>query len=202
MRNKDYVKEAVYGEGFSEEELFAEYGPEKNAEGLLPLFIRTMLEEETTPGRKLTQEKIRCKLDRYPYSLSPDIKTVYRAVNTLAKEYAYIRKNRDDGVYYDRRRVDSMVVDDDPVEGSANSRKSLLPLFIQDVLERKTDRCHRFTQKQILCALEEGPHGITAGRKAVAGWLDMMTKEEVCHVCGDSRHGYWYDEKYFTYDNE
>lgn len=96
------ITDSAVAEGWSEEELDAEYGVPEPRTGLVPLMIRDIVMDNTSPRRHITQERICELLDLWPYAIAEDRKSVARIVNTLTAEYPYIVKGADGSVWYDR----------------------------------------------------------------------------------------------------
>lgn len=96
------ITDRAVTEGWSEEELNAEYGVPEPRMGLVPLMIRDIVMDNTSPRRHITQARICELLDFFPYSMSLDRKTCGRVVNTLCSVFPYIVKGEDGSVWYDR----------------------------------------------------------------------------------------------------
>lgn len=74
---------------------------------------------------------------------------------------------------------------------SCNSRKSLLSVFIYDILREYTDRDHHLTQESIRRILEDKDQ-LQVERKAVSHNINALLDEDF-NIFGNSREGYWYD---------
>ena len=103
--NNHYENENTY---FNDSDDYAEYDEDRSGcnsrESLLCLFINDILIDNSTALNPISQETIIRKLDRYPYSISVDRKTISRTINTLVSEFPYFYKG-DQGIWFDRQKA-------------------------------------------------------------------------------------------------
>lgn len=74
-----------------------------------------------------------------------------------------------------------------------NSRKSLLPLFVYQILVASSNSFHHLTQSEIIEMLEEYPYGITVDRRALGRILATLAEEDL--GIHKSPNGAWHENK-------
>lgn len=76
---------------------------------------------------------------------------------------------------------------------TANSRQTLAPLYVLDILKKQSDKDHPLSQKIILEKLKEGPYELFLERKALGRTIGLICNEGLRVHCNKS--GYWYDSR-------
>lgn len=76
----------------------------------------------------------------------------------------------------------------------ANSRKSLAPLYVYEILKDNTNRVKHFKQQDIIDRLEEYPYELSLERKAVGRILHLLEDEYCLDICLDKATGAWYEK--------
>lgn len=78
-------------------------------------------------------------------------------------------------------------------EKEMNSMKSLLPLYVYQILSNRSSRHCRLTQQEIIEILDEYPYGISVDRKALGRCINTLEAADTgVHA---SATGAWYDVK-------
>ncbi len=75
-----------------------------------------------------------------------------------------------------------------------NSAKSLLPLFIYQILKKKTDSKHHLRKQDILEELQQYPYELFVERKAVSRSVESMAEQHVFAIFSDHT-GVWIDQE-------
>lgn len=78
-----------------------------------------------------------------------------------------------------------------------NSRKTLVPLFMMQILRDHSNRLRHLTQNEIIAYLEEYPYNISIERKAVGRTLRVLEDEGMGVHC-DKRTGSWFEVDSFN----
>ena len=74
---------------------------------------------------------------------------------------------------------------------SANSRKSLAPLFVYLILRHHSDSDHPLKQQEILSMLADDPYEVVIERKALGRIIHNLKNSDV-GIYSDKRRGTWY----------
>lgn len=75
-----------------------------------------------------------------------------------------------------------------------NSRKSLAPLYVYQILVLNSNRVKRLTQQNIIDRLDKYPYELSLERKAVGRILHLLEEEDGLDICVDKTTGAWYEK--------
>ena len=80
--------------------------------------------------------------------------------------------------------------------GKANSRQTLLPMFLYDILVRSSSPSHKLTHEDLIAELDRYPYALSPGRRTVGRTLKTLELEEFgVHT---SSNGAWYEHRDFA----
>ena len=74
-----------------------------------------------------------------------------------------------------------------------NSRRTLAPLFIHDILKKYSSPEKHLSQNEIIEILSKDPYEIQIERKAVGRVIHLLADSGVGVIC-TPKYGTWYDE--------
>ena len=111
--------------------------------------------------------------------------------------------NRNDFLQYDWVYDETVDESDDYLNeplpqdtGRANSRRTLLPMFLYDILKRSSSPSHKLTHEDLIAELDRFPYALSAERRAVGRALKTLELEEFgIHTSGN---GAWYEHRDFA----